>query len=80
MDELTNLTFLQLWQEMKLKTGCILKCTYTGGQVIPYRHFLQNILGCYSGTTQDSETNDTSIERPTIELLENVMKEGVAVS
>ena len=42
--------------------------------------FEQNILGYYSGTTQESETNDTSFERPIIELLENVMKEGVAVS
>ena len=42
--------------------------------------FEQNILGYYSGTTQDSETNDTSFESPIIELLEIVMKEGVAVS
>ncbi len=40
----------------------------------------QNILGYYSETTQDSETNDTSFESPIIELLEIVMKEGVAVS
>ena len=42
--------------------------------------FEQNILGYYSGTTQDSETNDTSFESIIIELLEMVMKEGVAVS
>ena len=40
---------------------------------------LQNILSFYSGTTQDSETNETSYESPILELLELVMKEGVAV-
>ena len=43
-------------------------------------NFLQNIFGHYSGTTQDSEANDTSFESHIIELLEIVMKEGVAVS
>ena len=43
-------------------------------------NFLQKILSCYSGTTQGSETKDTSYEIPIIELLELVMKEGVAVS
>ena len=42
-------------------------------------NFLQNILGCYSGTTKDSETNDISFESPIIEPLELLMKEGVAV-
>ena len=43
-------------------------------------NFLQNILGCYSETKQDSETNDTSFESPIIEPLELVMKAGMAVS
>ena len=43
-------------------------------------NFLQNVLSCYPGTTQDFETNNTSYERPITELLELVMKEGVAVS
>ena len=43
-------------------------------------NFLQNLLGFYSETTQDSETNDTSFDSPIIELLQSVMKEGVAVS
>ena len=42
--------------------------------------FYQNILGHYSGTEKDSETNDTSFESPIIELLEMVMIEVVAVS
>ena len=42
--------------------------------------FEQNILGYYSGTTQDSETNDTSFESPILELLEIVTKEGVVAS
>ena len=56
--------------------------TYTALVVRLYRtsNFVQNILDCYCGTTQDSETNDTSFESPIRELLELVMKEGVAVS
>ena len=37
------------------------------------RNFLQNVLSCYSGTTQDNEINDTPFESP-------VMKVGMAVS
>ena len=44
------------------------------------RSFLQNILGCYTGKTQDSETNDASFESIYIMPLELVMEEGVAVS
>ena len=47
---------------------------------LPTASFEQNILGYYSGTTQGSETNDTSFESPIIELLEIVMKEGVVLS
>ena len=42
--------------------------------------FLQNILRCYSGTTQDFETNDALFESPDIGLLKLVMKGGRAVS
>ena len=43
-------------------------------------NFLQNILGCYSGTTQDSETNDISFESPIIEIFETGKKLGVTSS
>ena len=48
-------------------------------KLYPTGNFLQIILGCYSGTTQDSETNDTSLESSIKECLELIMKEGVAV-
>ena len=41
-------------------------------------NFLQNILGCYSSTTQDSEINDTSFESPIIGRSEFAKKLGVA--
>ena len=43
-------------------------------------NFEQNLLGYYSGTTQDYKTIDTSFESPIIALLEIVMNEGMAVS
>ena len=42
--------------------------------------FEQKHFGYYSGTTQGSETNDTSFESPIIGLLESVMKKSVVAS
>ena len=42
--------------------------------------FLQNILSCFFGTTQNSETNDTSFESLNKELLKLVGNVGCEVS
>ena len=41
--------------------------------------FEQNILICYRETTVDSEINDTSFEGPISELLDLIIKVGVAI-
>ena len=66
-------------ETLKVNTLYLILCTLAD-IYLRTDSFQKNVLSYYSGTTQDNETNDTSFESPIIELLEIVMKEGVAVS